>query len=73
VNHQDGVLYASQVAKGEINVCANVRLACQRFLDQIERKDWEWYFDADYVEHVLSFAESLKHTKGPQAGEQIVL
>jgi phosphoribosylformylglycinamidine (FGAM) synthase-like enzyme len=34
-----------QVAKGEINVCANVRLACQRFLDQIERKDWEWYFD----------------------------
>jgi phage terminase large subunit-like protein len=73
VNYQDGVLYASQVAKGEVNVCANVRLACQRFLDQMERKDWEWYFDADYVEHVLSFAESLKHTKGPQAGESIVL
>ena len=73
MNWQDGVAYASQVAKGEINVCRNVRLACQRFLDQLERKDWEWYFDADYVEHVLSFAESLKHTKGPQAGEPIML
>lgn len=70
---EDGVTYASQVAKGKINVCANVRLACQRFLDQVERKDWEWYFDKDYVNHVLSFAESLKHTKGPQAGEPIVL
>jgi phage terminase large subunit-like protein len=73
VNWQDGVKYASQVAKGEINVCANVRLACQRFLDQMENKEWEWYFDPDYVDHVLSFAESLKHTKGPQAGEAIVL
>lgn len=73
MNWEDGVAYASQVAKGEINVCANVRLACQRFLDQMERKDWEWYFDKDYVNHFLSFAESLKHTKGPQAGEPIVL
>ena len=73
MNYQDGIHYASQVAKGEINVCANVRLACQRFLDQMERQDWEWYFDPDYVAHVLSFAESLKHTKGPQAGDPIVL
>ena len=70
---QDGVLYAVQVAKGEIEVCRNVRLACQRFLNQLENKEWEWEFDPDYPAHVLNFASALKHTKGPQAGQPIVL
>jgi len=73
LNWEDGVKYASQVAKGDINVCRMVRLACQRFLDQMENKEWEWKFDSDYSQHVLDFAQSLKHTKGPQAGESIVL
>ena len=73
MNWEDGVLYAHQVARGEINVCRNVRLACQRFLDHIENKDWEYVFDPDYPAHVLSFAESLKHTKGHQAGQPIEL
>lgn len=70
---EDGVIYAQQVAKGEINVCRNVRLACQRFLNHYENKEWEWYFDPDYPAHVLDFAAALVHTKGPQAGEHIVL
>jgi phage terminase large subunit-like protein len=70
---QDGVLYAVQVAKGEIEVCRNVRLACQRFLNQLENKEWEWEFDPDYPTHILNFASALKHTKGPQAGQPIVL
>ena len=70
---EDGVVYAQQVVKGEINVCRNITLACQRFLNQLENKEWQWYFDADYPAHVLSFAESLKHTKGPLAGEFITL
>jgi phage terminase large subunit-like protein len=70
---EDGVVYAQQVVKGEINVCRNITLACQRFLNQLENKEWAWYFDADYPAHVLSFAESLKHTKGPLAGEFITL
>jgi len=70
---QDGVLYAVQVAKGEIEVCRNVRLACQRFLNQLENKEWEWEFDPDYPTHVLNFASALKHTKGPQAGQPILL
>jgi phage terminase large subunit-like protein len=73
VKWQDGVIYANQVVKGEINVCRNVRLACQRFLNHIENKEWEWVFDPDFPAHVLSFAEALKHTKGPQAGDPIVL
>ena len=73
MNWQDGVIYAMQVAKGEINVCRDVRLACQRFLNHYENKEWEWVFDPDYPQHVLEFAGSLKHTKGPLAGSRVVL
>jgi phage terminase large subunit-like protein len=70
---QDGVLYAVQVAKGEIEVCRNVRLACQRFLNFLENKEWEWEFDPDYPSHVLNFASTLKHTKGKDAGKPVEL
>jgi hypothetical protein len=45
MNWQDGVAYAHSVAKGEINVCRDVRLACQRFINQYENKEWEYVFD----------------------------
>lgn len=70
---QDGIIYARDVAKGEINVCNDVRLACQRFINQYENKEWEWVFDERFVQHVLNFAATLKHTKGPQAGDPIIL
>ena len=70
---QDGVAYANAVAKGEINACLDVRLACQRFLNHLENKEWEWVFDERFPEHVLEFASTLKHTKGPQAGNPITL
>ena len=70
---QDGVLYAVQVAKGDIQVCRNVRLACQRFLNQIENKEWGYYFDPDYPQHFLDFIGELKHTKGKDAGANVVL
>lgn len=73
MNWQDGVLYAIQVSKGEINVCRDVRLACQRFINQYENQEWEWVFDEDYPDHVLQFFETLKHTKGPLAGQPIIL
>jgi len=73
MNYQDGVAYAHAVAKGEINVCNDVRLACQRFINQLENKEWEWVFDSRAPDHVLQFAATLKHTKGPQAGQPVVL
>ena len=73
MNYQDGVAYAHAVAKGEINVCNDVRLACQRFINQLENKEWEWVFDSRAPDHVLQFAATLRHTKGPQAGENVVL
>ena len=73
MNWQDGVVYAKEVAKGNINVCRDVRLACQRFLNQYENSDWQWVFDEDYPQHILEFASQLRHTKGHQAGQPIVL
>tara|TARA_R110000868_G_scaffold151468_1_gene375988 strand:- start:6458 stop:8128 length:1671 start_codon:yes stop_codon:yes gene_type:complete len=73
MNWQDGIAYAHAVAKNEIDVCNDVRLACQRFLNQLENKEWEYIFDERFPIHVLQFASTLEHTKGPQAGEQVVL
>lgn len=73
MNWQDGIAYANAVSKGEINVCRDVRLACQRFLNQYENKEWEWVFDERGVINVLDFAATLCHTKGHQAGQPIVL
>ncbi|MEI6882752.1 MAG: terminase large subunit, partial [Bacteroidota bacterium] len=70
---EDGVLYAIAVVKGDINVCRDVRLTCQRFINQFENKEWEWEFDERFPQHVLNFAATLKHTKGPDAGKSIVL
>jgi phage terminase large subunit-like protein len=73
MNYEDGILYAVSVVKGETIVCHNVRLACQRFLNQLEDRNWAWEFHVKYVEHFLEFASTLKHTKGPDAGKPLEL
>ena len=73
MNYEDGIMYAVDVAKGRIPVCRNVRLACQRFLNQLEDRQWAYEFHIDYVEHFLEFASTLVHTKGPDAGKPLVL
>ena len=70
---QDGIQYAIDVTKGNIEVCNNVKLACQRFLDFMENKQWEYEFVVPYVRHFLRFLDVLKHTKGPDAGKPITL
>ena len=70
---EDGIFYAIDVVKGNIIVCNKVRLACQRFLNQLEDKHWEYEFVADYVDHVLEFFGTLKHTKGADAGKPLEL
>lgn len=70
---QDGLAYAREVCKGNINVCKDVQKTCQRFINQLENKEWEWQFDPDYAQHILNFAAALRHTKGPDAGKPIVL
>ena len=73
MNYLTGVQYAQDVVKGNIEVCNNIKLACQRFINFMEDKHWEYEFFPEYVEHVLDFVSVLKHTKGPDAGQQIEL
>jgi len=70
---QDGIQYTIDVTKGNINVCRNIKLSCQRFLNFMEDKQWEYEFVVPYIAHVLRFIELLKHTKGPDAGKPIIL
>lgn len=73
MTYEDGILYAVQVVRGEISVCRNIRLACQRFLNQLEDRAWAYEFHVKYVEHFLEFASTLCHTKGPEAGKPLLL
>lgn len=70
---QEGIQYAIDVTKGNIEVCRNVQLACQRFLNFFHDKQWEFEFHDSYVRHFLKFVELIKHTKGPDAGKPIKL
>lgn len=65
--------YASSVCRGDILACEDIKLACQRFLDMVERKDAPYEFVAAKVEHVLKFVKFCKHVKGPDAGKPIEL
>lgn len=73
MNCQEGIIYAQDVCKGKINVCRAVTLTCQRFINQLENKEWEWEFDYRAPQHVLNFGAALRHTKGPQAGHPVKL
>lgn len=73
MNWEQGVKYAIDVSKGEIDVCRDVRLACQRFINQYENQEWAFVFDERFPQHVLDFCSTLRHTKGPLAGELIAL
>jgi len=70
---EDGVQYAREVSLGNIDVCKDVQLACQRFLNHLENKEWRWEFRPEYVEHVLRFVSHVKHVKGPIAGKNMEL
>jgi len=65
--------YATSVVRGDILACEDVRLACQRFLDMVERKDAPYEFVSAKAEHILKFVSFCKHVKGPDAGKSIVL
>ena len=65
--------YAQDVVDGEITACKLTIRACQRFLDDLERDDWEYVLDADAAERACNFIESLPHVKGEWAKRRELL
>lgn len=56
--------YAHDVVSGKVVVGRFVRLACQRFLDDLKRKDWEFVYDVGKADRAVRFMELMPHTKG---------
>lgn len=65
--------YATAVVRGDKLACEDVKIACQRFLDMVERKDAPYEFVPAKAEHILKFAKFCRHVKGPDAGKSIEL
>lgn len=62
--------YAREVMSGIIPACRYTRLACERFLNDIERSGkprFMYVFDEEAARHACSFIERMPHTKGKWA------
>lgn len=62
--------YARDVASGEVPACKWVRLACQRHLDDLQRKKWRYVFDPKKADRPCRFIEKLPHVKGKWASKR---
>ena len=69
--------YAYNVVYGEIIACIDVKNACKRFLNDLERAEndpnFEFYFDLEQCNRIENVAACLKFTSGSKAGQQIDL
>lgn len=65
--------YARDVVDGRRVECEWIRLACERHLLELERKDWRWTFNAEKADDFCSFIEGLPHVKGRWNTDTIVL
>lgn len=65
--------YAEDVLAGKILACHWVKQACQRQLDDLDRKGWKYRFDEDKASRICQFVELMPHIKGKWAGQTIAL
>lgn len=63
--------YAQKVVNGEITACKYIKLACQRYLDWMERDDIE--FIPEKADRVVNFCQKLKHFTGRFNGKNFIL
>lgn len=67
----DALKYADDVLSGEIVAGKWVKLACQRFKDDLKRHDV--WFDEESAQKAVNFIERLPHTKGRWAAKKELL
>src|SRR5690606_15634873 len=61
--------YARDVVAGAIPAGLYVRLACQRFLDDLAKTDWPFTYDAEKADRAVRFMELMPHTEGKWAAK----
>lgn len=64
-------VYATDVVSGKIVACENVRNACKRFLNDLDRDDLE--FRKETADRAISFIGILKHFRGKSSGKPFIL
>jgi phage terminase large subunit-like protein len=69
----DAIRYAERVATGSHAASFHARLACQRFLDDIEDKQSDWEFREDLARRSMLFAEQCANIKGPMVDRPLTL
>ena len=71
---EDGFKYAKDVSRGDIVACTWIVLACDRFLNDLDRTDVPWHFDYEKADRILRWFEmAVRHVKGSLAGKPLVL
>ncbi|NEZ45278.1 terminase large subunit [Paenibacillus alvei] len=68
------VSYSEQVINGEVVACKKHKLACRRFLRDLERQDTDdfpYVFVEEYAERFLDWMRLFKHRKGALARQNI--
>lgn len=63
--------YAVDAVDGNIVVCEFIRLACQRFLNDLDRDDLEFRYEIG--DRFVEFCGLLKHFKGNTTGKPFIL
>ncbi len=64
--------YAEDCISGKISSCKKHKQACQRFLDDLQKK-WEYKWDEEQAEKIVKWFSYLRHSKGILAGQPIIL
>lgn len=67
------VRYAQRVIAGDVVACKLTRLACERFLKDLARTDWNWRFDEALSTRACTFIEHLPHIKGQWARQRLTI
>ncbi len=70
---QELIAYANDCISDIIPSCTKHKWACQRFIKDLGRTDWNYYWDESEAEKIVKWFSMLKHSKGVLAGQFISL
>ena len=66
--------YVDGVGDGSVVTGRYIELACERFVTDLSRDDWEWEFNVTEGARYVNFIERVcRHTRGELAGKLMVL
>lgn len=66
-------IYAEKILSGKIPSCKLTQEACKRFVNDLQRKEWQFIYDRNIANMVVEIAESLNFYKGNVGGKPVKL